>query len=175
MITVDDLVQREVLCNVSCLISDLAKILPHVPGHVLRETSFDEDEMYDMFRQDDWEEPARWHIKHELAQEELQDLLTAEGYDDLPDSAGACSELLQQHLQDADEWRDFCDTHNIEPHTREVFCHYVVTDWFASRLKEHGEVIGEIGGLVIWGRTTCGQMISMDHVVQQIHQELVEA
>jgi len=173
MKTVDDMVRAEVICCVSGLVSDLAKILPHVPGKILRETSFDDDELTDLMGQDDWEDPAEWHVRHGLTQEELTDLLTEKGYDELPDSAGACADLLLQHLKDADEWQKFASDHNLDPHYIEVYEHWVVSDWFAARLKEKGQVIGDLGNLTIWGRTTTGQMISMDWVVQQIHKEMM--
>lgn len=50
----------------------------------------------------------------------------------------------------------------------EVYEHWIVSSWFAGKLKEQGESVGELFGLTIWGRTTTGQAISMDSVIQQI-------
>ena len=61
-----------------------------------------------------------------------------------------------------------------EPEIVEALQHWLVTDWFADELKKKGEIVGEYAGLVIWGRTTCGQAISMDYVVQDVLKDIVE-
>ena len=61
-----------------------------------------------------------------------------------------------------------------EPEIVEALQHWLVADWFADELKKKGEIVGEYAGLVIWGRTTCGQAISMDYVVQDVLKDVVE-
>lgn len=61
-----------------------------------------------------------------------------------------------------------------EPEIVEALQHWLVSDWFADELKKKGEIVGEYAGLVIWGRTTCGQAISMDYVVQDVLKDVVE-
>lgn len=46
--------------------------------------------------------------------------------------------------------------------------HWIVTDWLGARLFEKGEMVSELFGLHIWGRTTSGQAIHMDNVIEQI-------
>jgi len=45
---------------------------------------------------------------------------------------------------------------------------WIVTDWMSNQLEQSGELVGEFLGLRIWGRTTSGQMISCDHVMEEI-------
>ena len=61
-----------------------------------------------------------------------------------------------------------------EPTYIEALEHWIVEDWFADALEKEGELVGEVAGLRIWGRTTSGQAISMDYVVQDILKEIVE-
>lgn len=50
----------------------------------------------------------------------------------------------------------------------EVLEWWLVTMWLAERLKEQGEVIIDSLGGLWWGRTTSGQAIYMDGVIQEI-------
>ena len=70
-------------------------------------------------------------------------------------------ELIQEYAQDND----------IEPYTNEAYEYWAVTGWFASKLEEKGEIVGELCGFNVWGRCTTGQSISLDCVVQKIAQE----
>lgn len=92
---------------------------------------------------------------------------------------GVSDETLRQLLIAAieadtdDAWQVFVQEHDLEPDDIEVYEHWIVSDWLGRRLREKGEIVGEIANLTIWGRCTTGQMISMDGVIQQIHAELV--
>src|SRR5277367_6405393 len=50
----------------------------------------------------------------------------------------------------------------------EVFEFYAVSDWLGDKLLSKGEHVVELLNLNIWGRQTCGQLISMDSVIQDI-------
>lgn len=54
----------------------------------------------------------------------------------------------------------------------EVFEHWIVSDWLMTKLREHGETVVEICNLNIWCRTTTGQQIIADHVIEEIVKEL---
>jgi hypothetical protein len=73
------------------------------------------------------------------------------------------------------DWQELCEEFNIEPYETEVLEHWLVSDWLADKLIAKGEtVVKDYMGLTIWGRTTSGQAISLDYVIQQIYQELVK-
>ena len=61
-----------------------------------------------------------------------------------------------------------------EPTYIEALEHWIVEDWFAHDLKKRGEMVGEVLGMTVWGRTTSGQAISLDYVVQDILKDIVE-
>lgn len=62
----------------------------------------------------------------------------------------------------------FIDGWNDE--SREIFEHWSVTDWLSTMLEEHGERVVRLPALNIsvWCRTTTGQSISIDWVMEQI-------
>lgn len=67
-------------------------------------------------------------------------------------------------------WEELCIDHDIEPYDREVYEHWAVTTWFAEKLIEQGEKVDlDFGALNVWARTTTGQAISMDGCVQRIY------
>lgn len=77
-----------------------------------------------------------------------------------------------QNLDDADDeesaYREACEAESVDPHQWEVYEHWIVSDWLARKLRAQGERVGECGGLTIWGRTTTGQAIAMDSVIEDI-------
>lgn len=74
---------------------------------------------------------------------------------------------------DAADWQDLCERHDIEPYDREVFEHWIVSDWLADKLAEKGEKVDkDFAGLTVWARTTTGQAIASDWVIEQIVADL---
>lgn len=151
-VTVEQLVSREVHHCVSALISTLAKgygglneELGDIAGQAAELT----------FGVDDWEEAA-----------------TQEGW--ISHGAG-----LVRHKEygiydmTTGRWEDLCAKFEIEPYQWEVYEHWIVSEWLADELIKHGERVDkDFAGLCIWGRTTTGQAISQDAVIQKIHAEL---
>ena len=55
----------------------------------------------------------------------------------------------------------------------EIFEYWFVSNFFAEKLEAKGEVVShDFFGHCVWGRTTTGQSISMDHVIREIYAEL---
>jgi len=64
---------------------------------------------------------------------------------------------------------DLCFHCDLEPYQWEVFEHWVVSDWLAAKLLEHGEKVDtDFAGLNVWARTTTGQAIHADGVFNAI-------
>jgi hypothetical protein len=77
-------------------------------------------------------------------------------------------------ISSANTWEALCQANDIEPYDREVFEHWAVTDWFADKLIAKGEKVDkDFAGLCVWARTTTGQAIYADYVVEQIYAELI--
>ena len=117
-------------------------------------------------------EPRHAHNPWEMKISELSDALELEETLQPADTLEALRKRLVEAMDDEtvdglDDWREAareCASEN----PREVFEHWIVSSWFAGKLKEQGESVGELFGLTIWGRTTTGQAIAMDSVIQQI-------
>jgi len=75
----------------------------------------------------------------------------------------------------ADSAEEACELSGIDPYDREVFEHWAVSDWFADKLIAQGEKVDkDFGGLCIWARTTSGQGIASDGVVQRIYADMMQ-
>lgn len=84
-------------------------------------------------------------------------------------------EGIRNYIADrCDDWEEFCEQNYIDTDDfrSEIYEHWIVSSWLARKLKQHGEVVGELCNLTIWGRCTTGQSISCDHVIQAIAEEL---
>lgn len=72
--------------------------------------------------------------------------------------------------------QDLCETLGFEPYQREVYEHWIVSDWLADHLIKRGEKVDkDFCGLTVWARTTTGQAIASDYVIDDILRELGEA
>lgn len=70
-------------------------------------------------------------------------------------------------------WDALCAEENIEPHEWEVYEHWAISTWLAAKLLAEGErVEPDFAGLNVWARTTTGQAISIDAVIERIVREL---
>ncbi len=73
----------------------------------------------------------------------------------------------------ANSAQEACEAFDIQPFIREVFEHWIVSDWLADKLEAKGEKVDrDFAGLIIWARTTTGQAISQDWVIEQIAKDL---
>jgi hypothetical protein len=68
---------------------------------------------------------------------------------------------------------DACEDWDLEPIDSEVFEHWIVSDWLADKLAEKGEKVDkDFAGLTVWARTTTGQGIASDAVIERIYDEM---
>ncbi|RWX70437.1 hypothetical protein EN780_03315 [Mesorhizobium sp. M4B.F.Ca.ET.089.01.1.1] len=71
------------------------------------------------------------------------------------------------------KWQELCEANDIEPYDREVFEHWIVSDWLAEKLEAKGEKVDrDFGGMTVWARTTTGQGIASDWVIETIAAEM---
>jgi hypothetical protein len=150
--TLRTLVAREVLQCVSAMVwqigqnSDAAESLGIV------------DDLAGLCVRDDWETPVTEHDGY-IAGTEADGLITVR-YEDTD-------------AEDCSTWREAADVLGIdEPHTIDALEHWIVSDWFAEKLAEQGEIVGTLFDLNIWGRSTSGQAIAADGVIRQIASDM---
>lgn len=171
-ITPEDLVRREVHYCVSSLVSTLAKAAGNFhaysdhrsPECGVRELTVLAEQAFELAAPiPDYEEAAR-----EAGWRSYGGLETGQWWRDGEAGPGGAVDMLG-----ATSAQDACDQDNIEPYEREVYEHWIVSDWLADKLAAKGEkVTRDFAGLTVWARTTTGQAISMDWVIEQIVEDL---
>lgn len=162
-ISPQDLVNREVHYCVSYLVSTLAggygTAVTHVDASGRRSTNG--GDLIDMMEQafelacpiDDWEEAL---IQNGWARLKYG----WQHMEDLSDEPLSLEDAITEAQMD-------------EPYQREVFEHWIVSDWLADKLEAHGEKVDkDFAGLTVWARTTTGQAIYADGVIETICAEL---
>ena len=60
------------------------------------------------------------------------------------------------------------DLEQDQDEPNEAYEHWIVSDWLGRQLKDNGQMVEDIAGLTIWGRTTTGQSIMLDYVICNI-------
>lgn len=174
----EHLVQNEVYYCVSYLVSQIIQ-----NSATWNAFDLDEDEVYDLAESKDWDEPAEREIDG-MDREELMEYLEDQGVefesDEEVDGVTVEHETIESLREKAlaamrDQGaKDFCEDRRVEPDRNDIYEYWIVSDWFASKLEQEGEVVArDFLGLTIWGRATTGQTISMDGVVLRIAQDLI--
>ena len=64
---------------------------------------------------------------------------------------------------------------DLDSYRSEVFEHWLVSSWLGQKLIEQEETVVEFYGLTVWGRTTTGQAIYCDDVIQEIYNDLINS
>lgn len=124
---------------------------------------------------DDWSEPIFDHVRN-LDRKSVTAYLEHwsiqvydhELIDDLRTAMMGC-------IRDEGE-REYCEENNLDPYQIQIYEHWIVSKWLAEMLEQRGEKIdSDFNGLVVWGRPTTGQSISMDRVICNIYDKLQKA
>ena len=89
-------------------------------------------------------------------------------------------EDIDEYLKEAEIDKDFGD--DIREYAREqvaqeqepseIYEWWLVSDWLLKKLYDLGEPVLNIDSESWWGRTTTGQAISLDYVIEQIYKTL---
>ena len=99
-------------------------------------------------------------------QDNCRRLVDSHGYSNV---SYLVQELSQQNKY-SDELMEVCVQYKDgEDYPEEALEHWLVSTWLANRLREEGEMVVEFLGLTIWGRTTSGQAIYIDSVIEDIY------
>lgn len=147
-ITVEDLVHREVYYCVSCLVADLAKIVPQLPYSVLKGTSLDEDDLRDLMQRRDYETAVDNYIDA-MDRDDLVQALEEVGVEDERDEEdiraaarrAATAEGGNPELVDEDAIDELIDTWPgiLDADLKiKLFKHLEDEDEFETFANEHG-------------------------------------
>ena len=161
-ISIQDLVQREVIYCVSSLVHTLTQ-----------ENKLDEEQAISL-----WEGPidfdeAEYAIKEDGSYLGQKNNLWGLYDNDEPDDPivdyeyETKEQLIKGYFEDM-SW-------DINEYRSEVFEHWIVTSWLGKKLQEHDETVVEdvLGISYIWCRSCTGQAIYMDYCIQEIYKELI--
>lgn len=175
-ITPEDLVRREVYYCVSSLVSTLASSYAYAMDNDGDLPAMIEQAFELSCTIDDWEEAA------------TQEGWTFTPYDDASPAKSVEPGYWKRDcdtdeandedengfaIRTADNAQEACELDDIEPYRREVFEHWIVSDWLADKLEAKGEKVDrDFAGMIVWARTTTGQAIAADPVIQKICDEM---
>lgn len=163
-ITVEDMVHREVHYCVSSLVATVAEGTNYMlerRGEPATELAYQAFELASPVP--DYEEAARQEGFEFYQVEQNIWRWRGRNQEDCCDYAS-----LEFAAQDA------CAIAGVDPYEREVYEHWIVSDWFADKLAAKGEKVDkDFAGMTVWARTTTGQAISLDGVIQAIWADLV--
>lgn len=169
MRTIQDMVQQEVMCCMSSVVSALAQAEDGTARHTALGALI--DQAFELASHiDDYEEAAiqaGWQA----------------GSDRFPFARTKTAEERARNDDDdngpcvyAESWEKACEHDGLEPYAREVYEHWAVTGWLAKQLIAHGEKVDEdFAGLCMWARTTTGQAIHADGVIERIYAEMMQS
>ena len=159
-LTIQELVNREVVYCVSALIDTLTK-----------ENKLDEELAFSL-----WQGP----IDYEAAEYEInQDgsyLNQKEGLWGLYDNDEPDNPIVNYEYESKEElieWYFNDMGWDIDDHRSEVYEHWICTSFLAQKLQEKRETVVECYGLTIWCRACTGQAIHCDWVIQEIYNDLM--
>lgn len=155
--TIRELVETEVIYFISPLVDEL-----------LKQEKYSE-EFYNLTTSTDWDE-AEKAIVQNICIVQQEDKLwgvydkDAEYYTVEPRHDNKI-EAIKEYFNHVN-W-DLCD-YNCE------ICEYwLVSEWLANKLEDKGETLEkDFMGLIVWGRTTTGQAIWCDWIIQEIYNDL---
>lgn len=152
-----DLVQREVLCCMSSMVSTLAANYgldsnsKELEGLVEQASELCAPvlDYEEAAAQEGWKVDAGMFVHHNL------------------------HTVAEASPLDSDGWEMLCREQGLEAYECEVYEHWAVSTWLAEKLQAAGERVDtDFAGLNVWARTTTGQAISIDAVIERITREM---
>jgi len=157
-------VKNEILVNQSSLVEELLKkgvlnyediqnyyVYPEWSGTVVG------DNLY--FPGGNEEQKEKFLENFQRLVDESEDLLSKEEISEA---------THDRNVELIDEAKTEFESETEETNPQEIYEWWVITDWFKKQLLEEGEPILESDFETWWGRTTTGQSIEMDGVIEQI-------
>ena len=161
-ITIQELVQREVIYCVSSLVHTLTQ-----------ENKLDEELTIEL-----WTSPINYDDCEYAIKEDGSYLGQKDGLWGLYDNDEPNNPIVDYEYETREaliDWYFDDMSWDINQYRSEVFEHWIVTCWLGKKLQEHDETVVEdvLGISYIWCRSTTGQAIHCDCVIQEIYNDLI--
>ena len=159
MITIQELVQREILVCVSSLVYTLTQ-----------EGKLDEDLAIELWQGPYDYESAEYELNQQGCRVQQDDDDGLYGiYHDENDEF-----IVESYCESKEEAVYEYFDGDLDDYRQTVYEHWLCTAWLADRLEEHGEtVVKDFYGLTIYCRPCTGQAIWMDWPIQKIYNDLI--
>jgi len=152
--TITRIISQEILSNQSLLVE-------HMLSAYDESNEFSYDDIVNLY--DTSKDTLLDWIYYNISKEELKEYLEYK-----------YSEAFPIESYDYDELLELAYAFNFEPEPQEIYQWWIVSDWLADKLEQHGEPVLRNNFGVWWGRTCCGQAIESDGVIQDIAKELTK-
>lgn len=163
-----EFVGKHVYCNVNSLVEYIIG-----RGYEDRDAPFSIDDVENYYSFPEWSETVlgedlyfeggyeddkdKFLEEFERLQEESEQLLTD----------GTISEQTHEdNLEQIEKFRE--EFKDIDDEPSEIFEWWAVSEFLYRKLKENGYCVLDAGSCYVWGRTTTGQAILLDHVITDI-------
>lgn len=157
--TVDHFAKHDEACVDGVYLGDVQDLLS-APDY---ETAFDE-----WLRGMDLGELIEFAQENDIFMDTEKETVFPDDYDD----EAYLRDVIRESA--SDDYGSFCSDHDVDTddYVSEALEHWAVTKWFANRLKQHGQIVGELLDFDVWGRCCSGQSISQDGVIAEIASEM---
>ena len=111
-----------------------------------------------------------WHLFRAFDADKAREMIRQA----IEEDSGNQQAIDDLELQEPDDLKEALDKLNLDVFQAEceVYEHWIVSDWLATKLEEKGETIErDFHGLTVWGRCCTGQAILLDRVICDIYDE----
>lgn len=163
-ITIEQMIQREVLCCMSWLVSTLADaqgVIPHNVINARNAATLCEQAA----------ELAAPILDYEEAAIQVGWVKDHSGSINPDNRWSRAAENGRTYAESAEQ---ACKLDLLDAYKWEVYEHWAVSIWLADKLQVQGERVDtDFAGLNIWARTATGQAISMDGCIQRIYADVM--
>ncbi len=153
---VRELISPSILLNVSYMVDALRPLADDINAPITL------DEFIALDASLDWESAA--HDSDDLEYDQDKEdcwILTND-----EDGQWGCDDIMTGF----DNAEEACEALGIEPYEHETLEFWAIDPWLARHLRNNGENVQELDalGMTVWCRTTSGQSIFVDHVMEEI-------
>ena len=173
---VNRIIEQEIFVNASTFVSEAAQ----------DETNM--DNLLPACMADDYETPVRDAIAT-IDPAELYHLCDTLGYElrtkngTLVESEEQAERLgsdsvdrtaVTEDIESDNDWQGAAEHLDLDPETIEALQHWLVSEWLAYKLEAIGAMVArDVMGFDVWGRSECGQCLTMDSDINKVAAALV--
>jgi len=157
-----NLVSKHVYANVNTMVDELIKA-----NSLDHELGFDTWEYLTPYVNYEGEEITQEEIDEKI--ERIEAIISEyefEGDEDTPSYAS-----IEKRIEKLEETLDELKSLDCDEYP-EIYEYWLVSDWFAGKLKDQGQIIIDVYNQPIWGRQTTGQAILLDHCISMVAEDM---